>query len=142
VRAGAIVTGLLVAEVFDERLEFAGHDGEFDGGSSAFLLVAGVILFESTTFSSRSHQTLPGVKTFEATGGPRSQKPRPGLIRDDQRDYLPAVLSISPKIAVSGEHHGLVAFLGHAHEAGVCETHWGIVVATNKAKCFRHFFIE
>jgi hypothetical protein len=36
--------------------------------SSAFLLVAGVILFESTTFSSRPYQTLPGVKTFEATG--------------------------------------------------------------------------
>jgi DNA (cytosine-5)-methyltransferase 1 len=31
-------------------------------------LVAGVILFESATFSSRSYQTPPGVKTFEATG--------------------------------------------------------------------------
>jgi hypothetical protein len=31
-------------------------------------MVAGVILFASTTFSSRSYQTLPSVKTFEATG--------------------------------------------------------------------------
>jgi hypothetical protein len=30
--------------------------------------VAGFILFDSTTFSSRSPSTLPGVKTFEATG--------------------------------------------------------------------------
>ena len=30
------MTGLLVAEVFDERLEFAGHDGEFDRGFLAF----------------------------------------------------------------------------------------------------------
>ena len=33
--------GLLVAEVFDERLEFAGHDGEFDRGFLAFGCVEG-----------------------------------------------------------------------------------------------------